>query len=335
MLTLGIETSCDDSCVSIVKDARLVLSSVTSSSVNFHKRYGGVVPEIASRHHTEVINYVLQEALKKANVKLKDIAQIAVTASPGLKGSLLVGLCFARALSLSLKVALVEVNHLEAHIFASFFKNNYFLNSGNPKRIFPFIGLVISGGHTSLFLVKDFDDLSLLGSTLDDACGEAFDKVAKILGLGYPGGPLIEKIARRGNPAQVRFGKVKTREPLDFSFSGIKTAVLYYLKDNKRHDRGLVSDIAASFQESVIDSLLDKAFLACRMKRINRLSVGGGVAANQRLRARFKERAKRENIQLQFSPLEFSTDNAAMVALLGHFLIKKGKIDNLTLVAKG
>ena len=328
MFTLGIETSCDDTCIAVVKDANSVLSNVFSSSVNFHKKYGGVIPEIASRHHSEVITYVLKEALKISGLKLNDIDNIAVTSHPGLKGSLLVGLCFARALSFALKIDLVEVNHLNAHIFASFFNNRRLISLSKLRRMFPFIGLVASGGHTSLFLVKDFDDFSLLGSTLDDACGEAFDKVAKILGLGYPGGPLIEKIARRGNPYKIKFGKIKTKNPLDFSFSGIKTAVLYYLSDKRKHNLSLVRDISASFQDSVIDSLLDKAFLACRMKKIKILGVGGGVAANQRLREKFSEKAKIQNIRLHFSPLEFSTDNAAMVALLGSFLIKKGKVDN-------
>ena len=343
MFTLGIETSCDETSVSVVKDAKQILSNVVSSSVNFHKKYGGVIPEIASRHHLEVITYTLDEALKVSKLKLEDIGQIAVTAQPGLKGCLLIGLCFARALSLALKVPLVEVNHLYAHIFAPFLETGRDYNLSNPKKLFPFIGLVISGGHTSLFLVKDFDNLSLLGSTLDDACGEAFDKVAKILNLGYPGGPLIEKKAKKGNLGKIKFAKIKTKRPLDFSFSGIKTAVLYYLRDTgvqkkrrvfARHKPNFVNDICASFQEAVIDSLVEKTFLACRLYKLKLLSVGGGVAANQRLRSRFLEQARQQNLQLYFSPLELCTDNAAMVALLGHQLIKKGKVDNSDLVDK-
>jgi N6-L-threonylcarbamoyladenine synthase len=344
MFTLGIETSCDETSVSVVKDAKQILSNVVSSSVNFHKKYGGVIPEIASRHHLEVITYTLNEALKVSKLKLKDVGQIAVTSQPGLKGCLLIGLCFARALSLALKVPLVEVNHLYAHIFAPFLETDRHYNLSNPKKLFPFLGLVVSGGHTSLFLVKDFDNLNLLGSTLDDACGEAFDKVAKILNLGYPGGPLIEKNAKKGNPRKIKFAKIKTKRPLDFSFSGIKTAVLYYLRDAGlkkkkraplgRHKLNLVNDICASFQETVIDTLVEKTFLACRMNRLKLLSVGGGVAANQRLRRRFLDQARNQNLQLYFSPLELSTDNAAMVALLGYQLIKKGKVDNSDLVNK-
>lgn len=329
MYTLGIETSCDDTSVAIVKNSTIVLSNVISSSIKFHKKYGGVIPEIASRLHLEVISCTLEEALKQAKIRLKDISLIAVTKHPGLKGSLLVGTSFARALAFGLSLPLVEVNHLHAHIYAPFLNSLWRRNS-----IFPFVGMVVSGGHTSLFYLKDFNNIECLGATLDDACGEAFDKVAKILGLGYPGGPIIEKLAKNGDLKKIKFGKIKTKQPLDFSFSGIKTGVLYYLisKGYKKSDAlstkhypiSLKRNLSASFQETAVDSLVNKAILACKMKGVKLLAVGGGVAANGRLRQRFQQETKREGLELKVSPLEFCTDNAGMVAGLGQYLFKRG-----------
>jgi len=322
MLVLGIETSCDETAVSVVQNGRYIHSNVVSSSIDFHKRYRGVVPEIASRLHLETIGAVLTDALNQAKVKLRDIELIAVTSQPGLPGSLLVGVCFAGALSLALDIPRIQINHLDAHLYASFFNRN--------KPRFPFVGLVVSGGHTGLFYVKNFLKIELLGSTLDDACGEAFDKVATILGLGYPGGPIIEKFASKGNPAKVKFRCSNTKSPLDFSFSGIKTAVLYYVRDTgygirdtgplRRYPLPLIRDIAASFQEAVIDVLVKKSLLACKLKRTNQLVVGGGVAANNRLRERFQQEARNSDTKIYFSPKEFCTDNAAMVAGLGYWL---------------
>jgi N6-L-threonylcarbamoyladenine synthase len=313
MFVLGIETSCDETAVSVVKNGQYIYSNIVSSSINFHRRYKGVVPEIASRLHLETISIVCADAIKQAKVKLRDIKLIAVTSHPGLTGSLLVGICFARALSLAQNIPLIQINHLYAHLYAGFF------NKDKPR--FPFVGLVVSGGHTSLFFIRSFSRIELLGSTQDDACGEAYDKVATILGLGYPGGPVIERLARFGNPRKIRFRCSNTQSPLNFSFSGIKTAVLYYVKNNLATRYSLLAtrgDIAASFQEAVIDALLKKSILACRLKNTKQLVIGGGVAANNRLREGFIQGARINGLDIYFSPREFCTDNAAMVAGLGY-----------------
>lgn len=312
MLVLGIETSCDETAVSVVGKGRHIYSNIVFSSLNFHKRYKGVVPEIASRLHLEVISVVLAGALRQARVKLSDIKLVAVTSQPGLPGSLLVGICFARALSFAQNIPIIEISHLHAHLYAGFF------NKHKPK--FPFVGLVVSGGHTSLFYLKAFSKIQLLGWTQDDACGEAFDKVATILGLSYPGGPIIERLAKKGNPKKVRFGCSNTKQPLNFSFSGIKTAVLYKVKDEGFSAK---ADIAASFQETVIDVLIKKSTLACKLKNTNQLVIGGGVAANNRLREKFAQAARINNLDIYFSPKEFCTDNAAMVAGLGYWLHRR------------
>jgi len=337
MYVLGIETSCDETAVSIVKDGREILSAEVSSSLRFHSQYGGVIPEIASRMHLEAITCVADAALKKSRLKLKDIGLISVTNGPGLLGSLVVGISFAKSLSISLGIPLLGINHLYSHIYANF------LYAGSQISL-PFVALVVSGGHTSLFLVKDFDKIKELGSTQDDACGEAFDKVAKILSLGYPGGPLIEKFARKGNPGKIKFNCSDTNKPLDFSFSGIKTAVLYYVRrlagmplnqrENKRRVRlsnNRISDISASFQEAVIDTLIRKSFLACRMNKTRRLIVGGGVAANSRLREKFSLSAEEKKLDIFFPPKGLCMDNAAMVAGLGYQLFKKGYRSDLGL----
>ena len=317
MLVLGIETSCDETAVSIVENGRRIHSNVISSSLSFHKRYRGVIHEIASRLQLETIDTVFAEALKQAGVKLRDIKLIAVTGYPGLPGSLRVGICFARALSFAQRIPLVALDHLHAHVYAGFFNKH--------KPDFPFVGLVVSGGHTSLYYVKGFAKFKLLGWTQDDACGEAFDKVAAILGLGYPGGPLIERLARHGDPKKVRFRCSNTQNPLNFSFSGIKTAVLYYVMKRKAQNAKRTTkkaDIAASFQEAVIDALIEKSYLACRLKNAKRLVIGGGVAANNRLREKFIQIKGIDNLDIYFSPTEFCTDNAAMVAGLGYWLYK-------------
>jgi len=364
MYVLGIETSCDETAASIVKDGRRVLSNVVSSSLKEHKKYGGVVPEIAFRMHLESITGVVDCAIKEAKIKLKDINLVSVTCGPGLAGSLLVGISFAKSISLGLGVSLLGVNHLHSHIYANFLwcrkVKNTFLTTENrtlelsPKAIFlnaehlvfPFVALVVSGGHTTLFYVKDFDKIDVLGATCDDACGEAFDKVAKILRLGYPGGPLIEHLAKTGNP-KMQFSCSNTKEPLDFSFSGIKTAVLYYVKKQstvhsqqstvkKNHrpstiDHRLICDIAASFQEAVIDTLIKKSLLACKLKKTNRLVIGGGVAANNRLRERFYSEAEKNGLNIYFPHPKLCMDNAAMVAGLGYQLFKKGYKSGLDL----
>lgn len=322
MFVLGIETSCDETGVSVVGKGQRIYANIISSSLNFHKRYKGVIPEIASRLQLETISIVFADAIAQSKIKLTDIGLIAVTSQPGLAGSLLVGNCFARALSFAQGIPLIEIDHLHAHLYASFF------NKQKPR--FPFVGLVVSGGHTSLFYVRHFSKIRLLGSTQDDACGEAFDKVAIILGLGYPGGPMIEKLARKGDPRKIRFGCSNTQHPLNFSFSGIKTAVLYYLRNiqanhKKRassieHRASSSADVAASFQEAVIDTVIKKSVLACRLQNTRQLVIGGGVAANGRLREKFTQEARANGLELHFSPREFCTDNAAMVAGLGHWL---------------
>jgi len=338
MYVLGIETSCDETSAAIVKDGREILSNEVSSSLKFHQRYGGIVPEIASRMQLETITAVTDSAIKEAWVKLKDIGLISVTSGPGLLGSLLVGISFAKSISLSLGIPLLGLNHLYSHIYAGF------LNGIDIQ--LPFVALVVSGGHTSLFYVEDFDQIKLLGSTQDDACGEAFDKVAKILGLGYPGGPIIEQLARKGNPRKIKFSCSNTKNPLDFSFSGIKTAVLYYVRrftsspvrqlknrqTGKQANRQ-TKDIAASFQETVIEALIKKSLLACKIKKTNRLVIGGGVSANSKLRENFYASAKKIKVKVYFPPKELCLDNAAMVAGLGHRLFKKGYRSNLDLSA--
>jgi N6-L-threonylcarbamoyladenine synthase len=326
MLVLGIETSCDETGASVVKDGREILSNMVASSLEFHKRYGGVVPEIATRYHVEVIDYVVKDSLKRSRVKLEDIDLIAVTRGPGLVGSLLVGISFAKALSYSLGVPLVGVNHLWAHLYSGLISR--------PDIKFPFIGLVVSGGHTSLVFCENAGKFKLLGQTKDDAAGEAFDKVAKVLGLGYPGGPAIEKAARQGDPYAIKFAPAYLGEnSYDFSFSGIKTAVLYYIKAH-RLNRKVVADIAAGFQKAVVDCLVAKAIDACRApakggsasggKGVKTLVVGGGVSANILLRKELTREGRACGIEVIFPSFELSLDNAAMVAAMGYRLFKGG-----------
>ncbi len=329
MFVLGIETSCDETAASVVVDGKRILSNEVASSLAFHKKFGGIVPEIAFRMQLETIEEVTEAAVKDAKLKAKDIGLISVTKGPGLLGSLFVGVSFAKALSLRLKVPLVGVDHISSHIYAALLEN---------KVAFPFVALVVSGGHTSLFYVKDLLRIEQLGATQDDACGEAFDKVAKILHLGYPGGPLIEKLAAKGDSKKIKFKCSGTKSPLNFSFSGIKTAVLYTVqsRSSPKH-KGLLgaplsaANIAASFQKAAIDTLVDKSLLACKMKKAGRLVVGGGVVANSCLRSAFLQAASRAGIKVFFPSRALSTDNAAMVAGLGYVLFRKGIVSDLSL----
>ncbi len=342
MYVLGIETSCDETAASVVKNGNIVLSNVVSSSVKFHNKYGGIVPEIASRMQLETITQVVDSCIKEAGIKLKDLRLVSVTKGPGLLGSLLVGISFAKSLSFGLNIPLLGVDHIYAHMYGSF------LNRKPIQK--PFIGLIVSGGHTSLFYVKDFDKIAVLGETLDDACGEAFDKVAKILGLGYPGGPIIDKLANKGNPKKIKFQCSGTKRPLDFSFSGIKTAVLYTVnrlsgspvrgvnglpanRQTGKLTNSQIRDIAASFQETVVDTLVKKSLLACKAGKINRLVVGGGVAANSLLRDKFIKEASANKIDIYFPGMAFCMDNAAMVAGLGYQLFNRGYRSDLSLSA--
>lgn len=336
MIVLGIETSCDETGVAIVKDGRKVLANTVVSSLKIHSKYGGVIPEIASRMQLESITGVYCAAIKAAKIKAEEIDLIAVTTGPGLPGSLLVGVSFAKALSLSLGKPILGVNHVYSHIYANI------LCHRDVK--LPCVALVVSGGHTSLFYVKDFSKIQVLGQTQDDACGEAFDKVAKIMGLGYPGGPLIEKLARDGNKDKIKFACSGTKNELDFSFSGIKTAVLYYLKDNKPEGNGLASDsqshqakikskkdLAASFQESAVNVLVRKSLLACKRKKAKQLLIGGGVAANICLRQKLISAAGDAGIDCFFPEIDLCMDNAAMVSGFAYFLYKQGRRGNLYL----
>lgn len=349
MLVLGIETSCDETACALVEDGKSVLSNVISSSLPLHRRFGGVVPEIACRAHVECINYILDQALRQARASLKDIDLVAVTSGPGLVGSLLVGISVAKAIAYTLRLPLVGVNHLEAHLEANFLEH--------PRPENPFVGLVISGGHTSLvYRVSQKEDYKLLGRTHDDACGEAFDKVAKILGLGYPGGPAIDRESKSGDPERIAFPRViLQKDSLDFSFSGIKTAVLYYVRDHevKGLRRGLnlptrgsrrkgqgarlparVEDIAASFQEAVVDTLIEKILRACRKMRASLVVIGGGVTANSRLRDKLTERIKSRGIDVWYPPPALCTDNACMIAYLGYHQFKaRGIVSDLSLTA--
>ena len=317
MYTLGIETSCDETAGAVLKNGTTVCASTVSSSINLHRKFGGIIPEIASRFHLEYINPVIEEALKKAQLSLADIKLIAVTCRPGLIGSLLVGLSFAKTLSLGRGIPFIGVNHIHAHLFAPF------LNQ--PRLRFPFIGLIVSGGHTSLMHVKDVTSIRVIGQTRDDACGEAYDKVAKLLGLGYPGGPEIDALAQTVSETPFRFTCGRIKDSFDFSFSGIKTAVMYTIRDRPRLTKKSKAEICLAFQKEVIAALVEKSITACLQHRVSILSLGGGVACNSHLRAQFIRACAAQNITLLLSPPAFCQDNAAMIAALGYHLYRKGK----------
>lgn len=327
MVILGIETSCDETSVALVQDGKIILSNVVATSLKEHQKFGGVIPEIASRHQLEYIHLVTMEALKIAGLTLKDIDAIAVTATPGLIGSLLVGISFANALSFALKKPLLKINHIQAHIYA-----NYLLEKKDASLIdqlwnnfpLPAVGLVVSGGHSSLFYIKDFLHYRLIGQTRDDAPGEAYDKVARILGLGYPGGPVIDKMARALKQSRLTFPVPFIKDSNDFSFSGLKTAVLYYLQKHQKEEGFLVDEVACAFQESVVKALVEKSIQVCKSKKVKTLLIGGGVAANSSLREVLGERAQREGISVHFPSMSLCMDNAAMIAGLGyHYLTNK------------
>lgn len=321
MIILGIETSCDDTAAAVVADGKTVLSSVVSSQVEIHHPYGGVVPELASRKHIEAIVPVVNEALGKARMDAKQIDAIAVTQGPGLVGALLVGFCFAKSFAYMLDVPWIGVNHLEGHI------NSVFLMPDPPP--FPFVALLVSGGHTSLYHVASHTGFELMGQTRDDAAGEAFDKVAKMLGLGYPGGAVIGKLAEQGDPEKAVFPRPYVdKDAFDFSFSGIKTAVRRYIDQHKTDYANRIPDIAAGFQESVVDVLSFKAIAAAKAKACNRIALVGGVAANSRLRERVALDAGREGIRVYIPSVRLCADNAAMIAGIGYHYLKAGKVSN-------
>ncbi|MGA9117285.1 MAG: tRNA (adenosine(37)-N6)-threonylcarbamoyltransferase complex transferase subunit TsaD [Bacteroidota bacterium] len=325
MLILGIETSCDETCAAVLRDGR-VLSSVVSSQL-VHGAYGGVVPELASRAHQQTLSGIVGEALRSAGVRKEDLSGIAATRGPGLVGALLVGLTFGKAMAWGLGIPFAGVNHMEGHLYSGF------LEGEQPE--YPFLTLIVSGGHTMLVLSSEPLGHRVLGSTRDDAAGEAFDKVAKMLGLGYPGGPAIDRRARGGNQAAIPFPRARLEgDTLDFSFSGVKTSVLYYLRKREggKTPPGEVlplSDICASFQEAVVDVLEEKTFDAARRSGVKRIGVAGGVAANSRLRERFMKRAEGEHLRVAFPPLSYCMDNAAMIAYVGWMRLSRGMASGL------
>ena len=326
MNVLGIETSCDETAAAVVRDGTSVLSNIVASSLKEHARHGGIIPEIASRRQLEFIHAVTEQSLVKAGIALEDIDAIAVTDRPGLIGSLLVGISFARGLSFAINRPLVNVDHIQAHAYANFLefprtKTN--MREVRNKPALPAVALVVSGGHTNLYHIKAFDRFRLLGQTLDDAAGEAFDKVAKVLGLGYPGGPVIDRLAQHGRNITIRFKSAALPDTYDFSFSGVKTAVLYHHRNRARHKEFSTAETAYSFQESVVSILAKKSVFACRKLKIKTLLVGGGVAANSALREKLNDEASKHGIHVYFPPLSLCTDNAAMIAGLGFYLARK------------
>ncbi len=326
MRVLGIETSCDESAAAVIEENYRVLSNVVSTQL-MHSRYGGVVPEIASRAHLRSILPVIRSALQEAGIGLEGIDAIAVTRGPGLIGSLLVGLGVAKGIAYSLGVDILGVNHLEGHIFANFIEN--------PKIPSPFVCLIISGGHTELFFVPELGEYKLLGQTRDDAAGEAFDKVAVMLGLGYPGGKKIDQLAAEGNPHYHQFPRAWLDDGFDFSFSGLKTAVLNYLeKLGPKRVQERIKDICASFQAAVIDVLVERCLRAAEEMDTERILLAGGVAANSLLRRRLSLKGERDGLQVHYPPPPLCTDNGAMVAACGLFYIERGFKDGLDLRAE-
>lgn len=318
LITLAIETSCDETSVAVVKNGRTVLSNTIYTQIEIHEKFGGVVPEVASRNHVEKISQIIDQALIEADVTFGDIDLIGTTYGPGLVGALLVGLSTAKALAYALDVPLVPVNHIEGHIYANFIEY--------PELEPPFLCLVVSGGHTHLVHVKDYGDYEIMGKTRDDAAGEAFDKVARTLGLGYPGGPKIDRIAKEGNPEAIHFTRTYLEKgTLDFSFSGIKSGVLNYVNSARQKKQELnIPDIAASFQASVVDVLTVKTLSAAKKIGIKKIALAGGVAANSALRTALVDKCEQEGFDFHYPALKLCTDNAAMIACVAHYDYLKG-----------
>lgn len=327
LIVIGIESSCDETSCAVIKNGREVLSNIISSQIDIHKKFGGVVPEVASRKHVEVISNVVKEAIEKANISFEDIDIIAATYGPGLVGALLVGLSYAKGLALSLNKPFVGVNHIEGHIAANYIAHKQL----EP----PYLCLIVSGGHTHLVLVKDYTEFEVLGRTRDDAAGEAYDKVARALGLGYPGGPLIDALAKEGDEYAVDFPKAYLEdESFDFSFSGLKSAVLNYLNKMQMTGKEINrEDVAASFQRAVVEILTEKAIIAAKKYKMNTICLAGGVAANSKLRDTLEKECKKEGINFYYPPISLCTDNAAMIASAGYFNYKAGLVSNLGLNA--
>ena len=327
---LAIESSCDDTAAAVLENDK-VLSNVVANQL-IHNEFGGVVPELASRAHQQNIVPVIDAALKKANIKKEQLSAIAFTQGPGLMGSLLVGSSFAKSLSMALEIPLIAVNHMHAHILAHFIDEK-----GFDKPTFPFLALTISGGHTQIVLVRDFFDMEIIGETTDDAVGEAFDKSAKILGLPYPGGPLVDKYAQLGNPKVFAF--TKPRVPgLDFSFSGLKTAILYFIQKNVAENPNFIEenrdDVCASIQHTIVEILMDKLKLAVKETGINQIAIGGGVSANSGIRKTLKEAEQKYSWKTFIPKFEYTTDNAAMIGIVGYQKYLHEKFENNSVVSK-
>ena len=327
---LGIESSCDDTAAAVIKNGTILSNVIATQST--HQEYGGVVPELASRAHQQNIVPVVQLALQKANIDKKQLNAIAFTRGPGLMGSLLVGVSFSKSLAMGLEIPLIDVNHMQAHILAHFIKSE-----GHTAPTFPFLALTISGGHTQIVKVSNHFEMEVIGQTLDDAVGEAFDKSAKLLGLPYPGGPLIDKYSKQGNPKAFPFPKPKVG-PLDFSFSGLKTSVLYFVERNVKEDPDFIkknlNDICASLQYTIVDYLMDKIKNAVKQTGNKVVAIGGGVSANSGIRKALKNAEKNLAWKVHIPNLEFCTDNAAMIAMVGELKYKQQLFASNDIVAK-
>ena len=316
MTILGIESSCDETAVSICRNGEILSNIVSSQQI--HSNYGGVVPEVASREHDRLLNCLVIESIKEANISLNDIEGIGVTKGPGLAGTLLTGVSFAKGFSQSLKIPIIGINHLEAHIYANFL--------AYPELEYPLVCLLVSGGHTQIWYIKNIFDYELLGDTRDDAAGEAFDKGARILGLGYPGGPVIEKISNRGNSNAIKFPRaLMEKDNLEFSFSGLKTSLLYLVKSEQSYN---IEDIVASYQNAILDVLVEKLIRSVKMKKVNTCIIAGGVAANKCLRNLINDKLN-NRINIYYPDISLCTDNAAMIAFLAEVYFKKGMSSNL------
>lgn len=324
---LAIESSCDETAAAVVKNGREVLSNVISSQIELHKLYGGVVPEIASRKHIEKINPVIRETLAEADMKLEDMDAIGVTYGPGLVGALLVGVAAAKAISYAKHIPLIGVHHIEGHISANYIENKDL----EP----PFLGMVVSGGHTHLVMVKDYGKYEILGKTRDDAAGEAFDKVARAIGLGYPGGPKIDRLAKEGNPKAIAFPRAHVADaPLDFSFSGLKSSVLNYINScEMKHQEICRADVAASFQDAVVDAIVSHTIEAAKMYRMDKVALAGGVASNSALRRAMKERCEAAGLKFYYPSPILCTDNAAMIGCAAYYEYLAGTRHGLDLNA--
>ena len=317
VIILGIESSCDDTSAAVIKDGYLLSNVVSSQAV--HEAYGGVVPELASRAHQQNIVPVVHEALKRAGVTKEELSAVAFTRGPGLMGSLLVGVSFAKGFARSLNIPLIDVNHLNGHVLSHFIKAE---DEENRQPNFPFLCLLVSGGNSQIILVKAYNDMEILGQTIDDAAGEAIDKCSKVMGLGYPGGPIIDKLARQGNPKAFTFSKPHI-PGLDYSFSGLKTSFLYSLRDWMKDDPDFIEhhkvDLAASLEATVVDILMDKLRKAAKEYKIKEVAVAGGVSANNGLRNSFREHAEKYGWNIFIPKFSYTTDNAAMIAITGYF----------------